>query len=457
MQILSLAALVAVMSLMGIEPEPVLRPALLPLAVAYVAGSYLLAVVADRRGRRAIMRGLEKPAALLAWAGQGYLLGGFIALMLAGWGGWITTGLHLTRVPLVGPVLAYLPFVLALLAHWYGVYGLDQAMRMRHRAELVLQDQVNLPTWTRRQYIVFNLRHNLLFIVLPGALLVLATDLLQLVGDRLSPPLSAAIGLVLAGCVFLFAPAMLVRVWRTDSLPPGAARDRLTILCRALKLKFRDIRLWQTGSVITNAGVMGLVGPVRYVVLSDAMLEFMPPEAVEAVFMHEAGHVVHHHILTMMVFTIGLGGLLTAAGEAIGPLIHVSEQFLPYLEAAWVAVAAVAWLLIFGRLSRLLERQADVFGACNCLHAWYGQPMLTRERVALFNRSLLMVCRLNGMSATARNFRHGSIQSRVDYLTGLIDAGQDEQQVNRQVRRVKRLCWAVLLAAIAVTVLLEMA
>ena len=111
--------------------------------------------------------------------------------------------------------------------------------------------------------------------------------------------------------VFLFAPEILRRVLQTQPLPDSPLRRRLEAMCRRVGMRYRDILLWHTQNNMGNAAVMGILPPVRYILLSDLLLERMDDEQIEAVFAHEVGHVVHRHmawyVVVIMIFTLGAG------------------------------------------------------------------------------------------------------------------------------------------------------
>lgn len=186
--------------------------------------------------------------------------------------------------------------------------------------------------------------------------IIFVLDVLALLGPSIGQTAAFVAALVATAGILLLAPAMIVRVWRTRPLPAGELRSRLEGSRRRMRLQYRDVLVWETGGVLVNAGVMGLLAPVRYVLLSDGLLDQLDPDAVEAIFAHEAGHVVHHHIFHMSAFMVGLGLLCVLAAEWLaGGFLTGPVQTLPAL----LAVAALgAWL--FGMLSRRFERQADV-------------------------------------------------------------------------------------------------
>ena len=67
-------------------------------------------------------------------------------------------------------------------------------------------------------------------------------------------------------------------------------------------MRYRDILVWHTHYNMGNAAVMGVVPQMRYVLLSDLLLERMDDEQIEAVFAHEIGHVVHRHMVWYVIF-----------------------------------------------------------------------------------------------------------------------------------------------------------
>src|SRR5699024_9049444 len=103
------------------------------------------------------------------------------------------------------------------------------------------------------------------------------------------------------GVVYIMAPELLRRVLDTRSLPAGALRTRLQNLCNRTGMRARDILHWETNSLMGNAAVMGLFPRVRYILMTDLLLETMTDEQIEAVFAHEIGHVHYRHMLWYVV------------------------------------------------------------------------------------------------------------------------------------------------------------
>jgi STE24 endopeptidase len=130
-------------------------------------------------------------------------------------------------------------------------------------------------------------------------------------------------------------------------------------------MRYRDILLWHTDNNMGNAAVMGIIPPVRYILLSDLLLERMDDEQIEAVFAHEVGHVVHRHmawyvvvILIFMLAIVAVGQFVPDPPPAVAgiPENVTKNVLLP-------VGAFAAFLVYFGFLSRRFERQADVYAA----------------------------------------------------------------------------------------------
>jgi STE24 endopeptidase len=449
MQILVVIGFVAVMTLTDLAVPVAPWPALVGGAVVYVLGAYAGSAWVARWGLRRLMRqghgdlgpGLRR----LAGAVRVYLVVGVVALMLAGWGRWLSEGLGAGAVPALDRLLALVPFFAALVCFWWASYPLERALRQRVAGQMVMSGQRGLPVWTRRQHLAFNVRTNLLFIAVPAGAILVVVDLLRWL-EPVSEELAAVTALMAGSAMYLAAPAVIVRIWQTAPLPEGPLRDRLEELCRRMKLRYRRLLVWRTGGVIVNAGVMGVVGPVRYVLLSDALLGRFSRPSVEAVFAHEAGHIVHRHIPYMILFTVGLLALVGAGAQAVLGLFGLGGGTLA--ELVMLVVGGAVWLVLFGVVSRRFERQSDVFAAVAA-----GGGELNPAGVDIFSRALLDVARYNGIPAGQWNFRHGSIRQRVDYLTGLLAEGRSGRHVDQGVRVMKLGIWLLLavglLAAVA--------
>jgi STE24 endopeptidase len=384
--------------------------------------------------------------------------------LIAGLAGTVVLGLGpavrragLMGVPLAAELAVLAPFAVALLLTWVMEYPFHRAVRQRLAWRQAVSGQAPRPVWTLGQYLDFNVRHHLLFVAVPVGLILLASDVLDLYVAPLAGAAAPAVALGgtagAAALVFFLAPVLLVHVWRTGRLADGPLRRDLEQLCRRLKLRTRDIRVWYSDGVLANAGVMGLAGPVRYVLLSDALLEEMDDEQIKVIFAHEAGHIVFHHIFYAVLFALG-SVLLCAAGTDLA--LRAAGVDPTGAGQLWVLVVlALAWAVGFGWISRRFERQSDVMAAWlagqSAAATDAGDDRVTPEGAAVFARALEKVAMLNGTPLRQRNWRHGSISRRVAYVMWLGSTGRGRREADRAVRRIKLGLWLLLVLAAVLT------
>ena len=300
-----------------------------------------------------------------AWFGVG--------LYVLGWGRFINPlERHWAPFQLPGLLIGTLPAFIAWTGLWWSQFPAEHALRENNLLE---QLESGLPVYappTFREYFTANLRLQVLFTIVPVLAIVFLRDVLAvalrpLAGTSVSDAVEFGSMLLSTALVFLLAPELLRRVLQTQPLPDSPLRRRLERLCQRVGMRYRDILLWRTQNNMGNAAVMGILPPVRYILLSDLLLERMDDEQIEAVFAHEVGHVVHRHmawyVVVIMIFSLGLMAVeqlahyVKPAPELVGAL---PKELLDVLS---VIGALVAFLVFFGFLSRRFERQADVYAA----------------------------------------------------------------------------------------------
>ncbi len=273
-------------------------------------------------------------------------------------------------VQLPGTMIGVVPPILAWVGLWWAQYPADNALRSKR----LLVDFDNGAQLYRPPplgtYLTQQLRLQVLFTAIPILLILLLHDVVMLVlwrGFGVQVERSAAEGLITFASalgIFMVVPEVLVRVLPTQVLPRSPLRDRMEAMCRAHRLKFRDILIWRTENRIANALVMGVVPRFRYVLLSDLLLQEMNDEQIEAVFAHELGHVVHRHMIWYLVFLKLL--ILLLALIAVVLDTHFGNVRLPAwmpIDLVMTLIGFAGFVVAFGYVSRRFERQADVFAA----------------------------------------------------------------------------------------------
>jgi STE24 endopeptidase len=378
-----------------------------------------------------------------------------------GWSKLVRTNWGLSRLILVDDFVVFLPYLLIQVLVWWGSFFAERALQVR----LGLGAARGLG-----RYLVLRARQSL-GLILPVILMyMIRRDFFE----RYFPgweenPLAGPIEMALVGALVLSIVPLFVRLaWPARSLAPGPLRRRLERIGDRVGFRFTDILVWDTGGMMVNACVTGILPGFRYVLLSDALLESLTPLEVAAVFGHEIGHVAHRHFIYFAFFFVGsLGGLsllaeiLSKSGPWIANLAWVvpsSASFFSEVMQGGVLLLALGlyFWIVFGHVSRRFERQADVFGSkvvsCDLNDCpphtdldTDGAPEPIRGRkpilcpvgIRIFADALMNVARSNGMDQNVRSWRHGSIATRVAFLEGLERRPEREQSFQQSVLRLQ--------------------
>ncbi|MFN0134627.1 MAG: M48 family metallopeptidase [Phycisphaerae bacterium] len=382
------------------------------------------------------------------------------------------------QLPVIGEwpglpgMIASLPLILSIILIWIVTYPSDRALRQIALEINLHRGRPVHPVWSLPQFVMYSLRHQVLFIVIPMACILVVRDLITrnddwlraFVGHRQAPDL--ALGAA-AAVIAIIAPVMLRYVWVTQPLPESPLRRRLLDMCAKLKLKCREILVWRSGGMIVNAAVVGVVPPLRYVMITDGMLEQMDDTKIEAVFGHETGHIKRHHILYFLLYAFITGCMLTIVGNWTR---SVDRRTFEWVVAGLGVLMVCKWWLLFGWISRHFERQADLFGVrtlalagipCDRECAMHrdgidAQSIGTgpRDRVCqtaahVFSDTLNEVAVLNGIPPEVHTWRHGSISGRSRHVQML---ASDPAAAERFENKVERIKLAILLTAIFMAV-----
>jgi Zn-dependent protease with chaperone function len=381
--------------------------------------------------RSLVVRRFRQLRRFALFAHLGWLL---LALYALGWGAtvheeWMRCG----DAKLPGAELLLLaPFLTGLVCSWALYHDVDVALR---RTSLC-HDQPPLPgRWTQ---VGLQARHNLLLLVPPLLLTVLQQTAVwffpSLKNDELLLPLFA---MTLLLGLFVGIPWLLRVLLGLKSLPPGELRDRLLATAKRLRFRCTDILLWDTRNTTANAMVTGPLPWLRYVVLTDRLIQEMTPEEVEAVFGHEVGHIKHHHLLFYFGFLIASLVVVVGAYNGLTTwLPGVRELVEAYEGLAQVPLLMLLGgyvFVVFGFVSRRCERQADIFG-CRTVSC------------AVFISALEKVAWLNGISRDRpgwlSSWQHSTIARRVEFLERMNADPAVEPRFQRRVGLVK---WGLLL------------
>jgi len=422
-----------------------------PAAILAILGGQVAAVVTwaawtTRRRLRQLDRDPAGSAAVQRRHGTDTLI--LCALLLAGltasvWGtAWPQLVRERWRLGVVyglDELVILAPFFVTMIAAWAAMYPVDRAIRQLVMEANLWEGLPARPPWGVGRYLSFFLRHQVLIVALPMMLIVAANDFVQVRAEAIRRATRLYWGdqvvlVLIAGLILLLAPLLVRVIWSTSVLPASPLRARLEAVSRRLGLRYRGILVWHSEGMAVNAAVIGVVPSLRYVLLSDGLIEKMEDEKIEAVFGHEAGHVIHLHMPYYLLFAILSMLIVGGVSELLFGRLRVDASYVTLIA---VAMIVGIWGLGFGWISRRFERQADLFGArtvapsgsdCDVpcrVHASAAageDPApaapdgLCAAGARIFSEALGRIARLNGIAEDAHSWRHGSIASRVQFL-----------------------------------------
>jgi Zn-dependent protease with chaperone function len=349
-------------------------------------------------------------------------------------------GLHLVEYTFGIPVLDAAPTLRALLFLGVFILYLIIMWATSHRVYVKLYGS----RISRESYVLSNAAFSVP-VLLPWLVLSGVADLIGLLPFAAPKAfLETAVGQTLYFLVFLIlvalmGPLLIQRFWRCHPLEPGYFRSRIERICARAGLGYADILYWPIfeGRMIT-AGVMGLIRRFRYILVTEALLEVLQPEEIDAVIAHEIGHVKRHHLLFYLAFFVGYLVLSYATFDLILYAVLYAEPAYRVLLPGGVSQTAVVsglftvlsvalflfyFRFVFGYFMRNFERQADVY-----VYEFFDSaaPLIsTFEKIVL----------TSGQSPEKPNWHHFSIAERIDYL---LRCERDRSWIRRQNRKIRR-------------------
>ncbi len=180
---------------------------------------------------------------------------------------------------------------------------------------------------------------------------------------------SAMRGWLLVPVLLVFAlvlsslqPLLLNRIMATRR-PDATLRERVLSLCSDHGLRVRDVRILDSrGGKVANAAISGILPPLRFVYLTDHIIEILDDEEMDAILLHEIAHGKSHHLLIKLgasLATIGALALLVFAGgsDTLEWLARAGGMLA--ILFALPLVLVVVMLLVQGSLGVALEKHAD--------------------------------------------------------------------------------------------------
>lgn len=363
---------------------------------------HALARVAHREFMRGRFKSGERVLRALQLSAPTLYLG---ALVLFGWqasvSGWLGREVSLLAWPELSLLIVMAPFV---------VY---QALAIDARSRALVPAGREQRAWRN-----FQLRMFLSGVVPITAYILIAASIGWNESWRVRIEEVALYNALFAGGLLmilaLFLPVILCNTWETAPIPDGPQRDLLDTVAARARFRSRSLRVWKTGHQMANAAIVGISARSRIVLFSDSLLSELDLRELAAVFAHEIGHAVRHHvpIFVMWVAVFFFGADLLATWMFPDSL---------WLSGGLILSAMVVWYFAFGFMSRRFELDADL----------YSMDLLG-DADALISA----LERVGGRLRDVASWRHFSTAERVRFLTEATRMPSSAGRLRRNLR-----CW----------------
>ena len=293
-------------------------------------------------------------------------------------------------------------------------------------------------TWKRREFLLFNLRVMLAstmpILILYGLMdLILLSPKAALWFAAYRDVVTMPSMLILLFGVFATSPLILKWLLGAKPLPEGPQRARLLAYSKRADFEPTDILVWPTGGAVTNAMFVGILPFLRYVMVTDALLNQYDQQSTDAAFAHEIGHGKRQHILLYLLMVSGWSLLLSAVLSTVFGWLPASVQSTNLLTGISIGLelllVGVMFFVGLGWLSRRFETEADLFAARTL-----GGP-------GPIVNSLRRIGMHMGIPLDKEGFRHFGLGTRIDLITMY---SEDEEFRQRFDRTLTRCRWGIM-------------
>lgn len=342
----------------------------------------------------------------------------------------------LLQVPIIGKLETFINlfglcfFLIHLVIVWYWAY--------RSLGD-VLQPGSDAP-----EYVKANIKFNLV-IVLPWILLSIVIDLLTYLPLTVSEEfLQSGLSHLLLFILFLlvlavFAPILMVKLWDCEPFPNSELRDKIEGFCRSQGVKFKGVYSWNAmNKGLVTAGVVGLIAPFRYLLITPGLLNLLNEDEILAVVSHEVGHVRKRHMFFYILFFLSFVVLVYSSLYHLLRMVLNSNlgmelvlgsgaEFLnTFVSVFSLLVFVLGFILyvrfVFGFFMRNFERQADLY----C----FESNIDPHHMISSFNKLGHVV----GDDGSRTNWHHFNIPQRVEFLRRAMEKPEEILEHKQKLR-----------------------
>lgn len=256
---------------------------------------------------------------------------------------------------------------------------------------------------------------------------------------------------VFLGACMVFLPFLIQKMWKCSSIKDHALLQRIERVCKKAHFKHAGIKTWTIMNASHTAAIVGIVPQIRYIMLTQGLMNYLEPSQVDAVVAHEIGHSKYHH---MLKYPLIIMGMLSCAGlfslffvDPINHYLYLKNIVNPSL--LWPALQPLATIVpyaliiglyfrvVFGYFSRIFERQADLYPV------ELGIP--GADMIGALDR----VADAAGGIHRQPSWHHYSIQERIDFLNHAIEDPDTIAHHHKKVNISLRVYYVLLALALA--------
>lgn len=298
----------------------------------------------------------------------------------------------------------------------------------------------------RWKYIWGNIKFNMIFL-LPWLLISFIKDLVTMINAQWlnslqdSGPFQVAFIVGMLLMVGVFAPFFIVRIWDCSPLDDKNVEHEIDGFCKSLGVRSLKILSWNAlNRGLVTAGVVGVVPPFRYLLMSPGLLDILNREEMLAVVGHELGHIKRKHLYFYMLFFLGFfvagfGIIDQLIGKFLNPKLEswvllnfgasMNDAFVGFIYIAMtIGIFILYFRFVMGFFLRNFEREADLY----CFSCGVNPEHL----ISSFNKLQIHL----GKDRKKTNWHHYTVSQRIDYLRRSIS---DSSLISRHTRKVKKI------------------
>lgn len=298
----------------------------------------------------------------------------------------------------------------------------------------------------RWKYIFGNIKFNMIFL-LPWLLISFVKDLVTMINAQwlISLQDSGLFQVTFIGGMLLlvgvFAPFFIVRLWDCGAMEDKNLEHDIDHFCKSFGVRSLKILSWNAlNRGLVTAGVVGVVPPFRYLLMSPGLVDILNRDEIKAVVGHELGHIKRKHLYFYMLFFLGFfvagfGFIDRLIGKFLYPRLEIwfatnfdasmNDAFVGFVYiATTIGIFILYFRFVMGFFLRNFEREADLY----CFSCGVNPENL----ISSFQKLQAHL----GRDRKKTNWHHYTVSQRIDFLRRCIT---DSSLISKHTRRIKKI------------------